>query len=176
MLHAAVLFGVFTDCRVGGSIEKYHTFITPKPRFPLNSSHEFIFSSQYSCRRTSEKAVRSFRVLECRRRRPHVNLAPGEGFEPSRPQRTTGFVSPIPGLGSSSWDLPRTRLGNPGVSQPRLSTADQLPLSRHKDSHEAMIEYCRCLIAPHLGVCSSRHQDSHDLGGDSFLLLDHGFA
>ena len=66
-------------------------------------------------------------------------LAPGEGFEPSRPQRTTGFVCSIPGLGSSTWDLPRTRLGNPGVSQPRLSTAVQLPLNRHKDSHGKMI-------------------------------------
>ena len=42
-------------------------------------------------------------------------LAPGEGFEPSRPQRTTGFLSQIPGLGSLCWDLPRTRLGNPGI-------------------------------------------------------------
>jgi hypothetical protein len=103
-------------------------------------------------------------------------MAPGEGFEPSRPQRTTGFLCSIPGLGSSTWDLPRTRLGNPGVSQPRLSTADQLPLNRHKDSHRKMIRCSRCLVAPHSGVCSSRHQNSHDLGCDSLLLLDHGFT
>lgn len=47
-------------------------------------------------------------------------MAPGEGFEPSRPQRTTGFLRRTPGLGSSSWDLPRTRLGNPGVGQLQL--------------------------------------------------------
>jgi len=52
-------------------------------------------------------------------------MAPGEGFEPSRPQRTTGFVYSIPGLGSSTWDLPRTRLGNPGVSQQRMSPTVQ---------------------------------------------------
>jgi hypothetical protein len=59
-------------------------------------------------------------------------MAPGEGFEPSRPQRTTGFASSTPGLGSSTWDLPRTRLGNPGVSQPDVSVVEQLLLNRHK--------------------------------------------
>ena len=62
-----------------------------------------------------------------------VSVAPGEGFEPSRPQRTTGFLSQIPGLGSLTWDLPRTRLGNPGVqlSSVPLGTC----VSCHKRSH-----------------------------------------
>jgi len=33
VLHATALFRVFTDCRVGSSIEKYRTFITPRPHF-----------------------------------------------------------------------------------------------------------------------------------------------
>jgi hypothetical protein len=139
----------------------------------------FIYSNEstsWGFRRCRSRGRRHYLWFLQRTGSEKLRMAPGEGFEPSRPQRTTGFVSSIPGLGSSTWDLPRTRLGNPGVSQSRLSIVAQLLLNRHKDSREIRIHGSPSLVAPHSRVCPSSQENSHDLGGYPFLLLNHGFA
>ena len=120
---------------------------------------------------------RVWSMLSVRSWRCNVGLAPGEGFEPSRPQGTTGSLCSTPGLGSSCWDLPRTRLGNPGVGQLYRSIVQDFLARRHKDSHGFVRrgwERARFgLLAPHFRVCSARHEHPHDVRGNSFFLMDY---